>query len=301
MSARLDSGKKALILSLLAEGTAINAVCRVLKVGKNQVLDLILDAGAAAKQYHEMHVRNLTSKMVEADEVWSYIGQHERLLPTGYDKAVEGWQGDHWLFSATDADSKFVVAWAEGMERDEDTVTRLFDGVLRAVPGEFQLNTDGYNTFRRLMRSLPDRVHCAAEIKLFGPATEPSCTRKVTRLLGCTRQNIKGSPDMDRATTTHQERLHLTFRQQMRRFGRRTIGYSKKHEFHSASIALFIFIYNWCRKSESVVIKGKTPAMAMGLASKPFSLEFLVKLTDEYVKDRENQAFERAFKLKYGI
>lgn len=177
----------------------------------------------------------------------------------------------------------------------------LFSEVLERVPGKFQLSTDSFKVFRDFMKGMPERVDCGTELKHFGPSVDASSVRKVTKLVGCTRTLRKGRPDMDRVTTTHQERLHLTFRQQMRRFGRRTLGYSKKIEFHEATVNTFIFIFNWCRRSQSVAIKGKTSAMAAGLAEKPLSLNDLVRITDAYTKARTDAEFERLFAEKYNL
>jgi len=299
MSAPLSKEKKALVLAMLSEGTAINAVCRVLHVGVVQVLRLILDAGAAAREWHTEHVRNLTCEYIAADEVWSYIGEHEARLPKGNVKDKENWRGDCWLLSSSCSVSKLVIAWRSG-ERTEETVSHLFSDVLDCVPGRFQLTTDCFGTFIKLMRKLPERVSCATELKVFGGASDPGSFKKVNRLLGCERRPIKGTPEMSKATTAFQERLHLTFRQQMRRFGRRTIGYSKTYAHHTAAISLFIFIYNWCRRSEAKALNGQTPAMAAGLADKPFSLERLVEITEAYLKKQEAAKWEAAFAEKYN-
>lgn len=73
------------------------------------MLDLILNTGMAARAYYEEHAKGLTCKFVEADEIWSYIHKHERKVPVNYDGS-QGWRGDHWLFSASCSDTKFIVS-----------------------------------------------------------------------------------------------------------------------------------------------------------------------------------------------
>ena len=78
-------------------------------------------------------------------------------------------------------------------------------------------------------------------------------------------------------STSHIERFNLTVRMTLRRFTRLTNGHSKSLRHHVAMQALFIAWYNFCRKHET--LKGKTPAMASGLAEKAWSVTELLKRT----------------------
>ena len=47
----------------------------MLKVGipaYNTVVKLLIDAGKACAAYHDEHVRGLTSKRIQVDEIWSF-------------------------------------------------------------------------------------------------------------------------------------------------------------------------------------------------------------------------------------
>ena len=44
------------------------------------------------------------------------------------------------------------------------------------------------------------------------------------------RAAVVGSPDLESLTTSHIERAFLTTRQELKRFGRKTLGYSKSVE-----------------------------------------------------------------------
>ena len=58
-AARLFADKQALALAILSEGTPINAVCRMLKVGKHAVLRVIAETGAALEAYTAEHFKNV--------------------------------------------------------------------------------------------------------------------------------------------------------------------------------------------------------------------------------------------------
>jgi len=60
---------------------------------------------------------------------------------------------------------------------------------------------------------------------------------------------------------------------QMRRFTRLTNGHSKRWENHAAMIGLYFGWYNYCRVHSTIKT---TPAVAQGLADKPWSIEELL-------------------------
>src|SRR5439155_2545888 len=77
--------------------------------GKNTVIKLMIDAGKACAAYHDEHVRNLASKRIQVDEIWSFTYAKEKNVATA--KAAPEGAGDTWTWTAIDADSKFIIAW----------------------------------------------------------------------------------------------------------------------------------------------------------------------------------------------
>jgi len=47
---------------------------------KNAVLKLLKDIGEACDRYHNEHVRNLKSKRVQCDEIWSFVHAKDKNL-----------------------------------------------------------------------------------------------------------------------------------------------------------------------------------------------------------------------------
>ncbi len=73
----------------------------------------------------------------------------------------------------------------------------------------------------------------------------------------------------------------------MRRFTRLTNAYSKKVLFHAHAVSLFFMYYNFCRVHSSLMVKGangkrikRTPAMAAGVATFPWSVQQIATLLD---------------------
>src|SRR5437879_13326329 len=77
------------------------------------------------------------------------------------------------------------------------------------------------------------------------------------------------------------ERAFLTVRQELKRFERKGLGYSKSLEMHKLAVALHSGVYNFVRKHH---VLGTTPAVAAGLEEKPWSLEQVVEMTADYMR-----------------
>ena len=75
---KLSTEQRAKILHLLCEGNSVRSITRLLNVGKNTVLNLLIDAGKACDAYHDEHVRGLKSKRIQRDEVWSFVYAKQR-------------------------------------------------------------------------------------------------------------------------------------------------------------------------------------------------------------------------------
>jgi hypothetical protein len=84
---------------------------------------------------------------------------------------------------------------------------------------------------------------------------------------------ISGTPDEDRVSTPHVERANWTLRGHLRRFTRLSNGFSRKKANLRVALALYFTYYNFCRMHKSIRM---TPAMAAGIARKPWSLADLV-------------------------
>ena len=114
----------------------------------------------------------------------------------------------------------------------------------------------------------------------------------VRRLKTAERKAVVGSPDLGSLTTSHVERAFLTVRQELKRFQRKGLGYSKDLEMHKLAVALHFGVYNFVRKHSTLKT---TPAVAAGLEEKPWSLERAVEMTAEYCRREEDARFEETF------
>src|SRR5439155_6302902 len=99
-------------------------------------------------------------------------------------------------------------------------------------------------------------------------------------------------PDLGSLTTSHIERAFLTVRQELKRFQRKGLGYSKDLETHKRAVDLHFGVYNFVRVHKTLET---TPAVAAGVELERWSLERVVKMTADYMRRKEDAQFEAAF------
>jgi hypothetical protein len=58
------------------------------------------------------------------------------------------------------------------------------------------------------------------------------------------------------------------------------------------AVALHFSVYNFVRKHKTL---GTTPAVAAGVELEPWSLEQVVEMTANYLRNKEDAEFEKAF------
>jgi IS1 family transposase len=295
MNNRISKEKRALILSALAEGTAINAVCRMFKAGNHAVLRIIEETGEALGAYMSENFVALNCRRVEMDEQWQYVGKHGVRM-----EEKEEERGDFWLWAAIDADTKLVITHHVGW-RDRDTSRVFISDLASRVNEGVQLASDPFRTYAKHVREFfgnGDTYCYGQEAKTFAQEFNPSeagRTRKygIPKIAVAERSAVVGSPDLNTLTTAHIERAFLTVRQELSRFGRLTLAYSKSLKMHKAAIAMHFGIYNLVRKHKGV--EGLTPAQAAGIEDRKWTYEDVVELTDRHNRAKEDAAFEAAF------
>ena len=133
---RLSKEKQVYLLAALSEGTPINAVCRMFKVGIHAVLRVIDESGEALADYMDKNFRDLPCKRIEMDEQWQYVGKHGQRM-----EHKEKERGDFWLWAAIDPDTKLVFSHQIGT-RKNTTGTWFVQDVANRITGPVQIATD---------------------------------------------------------------------------------------------------------------------------------------------------------------
>jgi IS1 family transposase len=241
----------------------------------NTISKLLVDLGTACAAFHDQHVRNVTAKRIEADEVWTFCYARRDNVPKDL-RGTLGF-GDVWTWVGLDTDSKLVVSWTCG-RRDADTGYEFMHDLASRLANRVQLTTDGLHAYLVAVDSaFGTEIDYARLIKVYG--SDPNAERRYAPpvCLKSTTEIVSGDPDPRHISTSYIERQNLTMRMSMRRFTRLTNGHSKKLENHLHALAVHYVHYNFVRAQKG--LKG-TPAMAAGLANRVWSIEDVISLLD---------------------
>lgn len=270
---RLSLEKRTQIIGLLVEGNSLRATSRLAGVSINTVTKLLVDIGTACQKYHDEHVRNLSSKKVQCDEIWSFVYAKEKNLPE--DMRGKFGLGSVWTWTALDSDSKLMISWLVG-NRDAEYAYMFMQDVASRLKFRIQLTTDGFRPYLEAVeQTFGANIDYAQLIKLYGPSLEGETRYSPAQCNGASKNVVMGHPKKEDVSTSHVERQNLTMRMSMRRFTRLTNAFSKKIENHAHAIALHFMYYNFVRIHKTLRV---TPAMEAGITNKLWSLEDLALL-----------------------
>jgi IS1 family transposase len=263
------------ILTMLCEGSSMRSISRVCDVSINTVTKLLIDAGKTCADFHDNAVRNVTSKRIQCDEIWSFSYAKAKNVSSA--KAAPEGAGDVWTWTALDADSKLIVSWHVG-DRTQYTGISFMADLRARLANKVQLTTDGHKAYLSAVDAIDFDADYAMLSKIFASDTQTQHSRySPPVVVGTSTEVIRGNPDPVHISTSFVERQNLTMRMQMRRFTRLTNAFSKKFENHCHALALYFFWYNWTRQHKAHRL---SPAMAAGLTDKLLSMSDLAEMVD---------------------
>ena len=257
----------------------MRGTARATGMSYNAVARMLISVGKVAIEFHDEHVRNVKAEYIQCDEMWSYVYARQEHLP-GIKEPLDA-AGDVWTWLAIERDSKLLISWVIG-DRGQLYSDEFMQDLASRVYGRVKLSTDGHASYPYSINSAfadhdHDYVRMVRERDEGGRRSNQTTKERYKRLRPGEDDSLEGF------TQSHIERLNLTARQSMRRYMRKTTGFSKKLENHIYHTAIYAVWYNWVRPHMTLVEKigvPTTPAMAAGLATRPFRLKDLIALTD---------------------
>ena len=272
---KLSVAKRVQILSMLCEGSSLRSISRIADVSINTVSGLLVEAGKACAEHHDLAVRNVPSKRIQADEIWSFCYAKQKNVASA--KAAPEEAGDVWTWTALDADSKLIVSYLIG-GRDAGYAHEFMQDVASRLANRVQLTTDGHRAYLDAVEgAFGADVDYAQLVKLYGDAPGPAGRYSPAACTGIKKYRVEGNPDKKHVSTSYVERQNLTMRMSMRRFTRLTNAFSKKAENHAHMVALYTTWYNFIRQHKTLRC---SPAMAAGVSKILWSMEDVVALID---------------------
>ena len=281
---KLSISTRAAVLRCLIEGNSIRSTCRITGAAKDTVTKLPVAAGEACAAYQRKTLRNLPCKVLQLDEVWSFVGCKEKSKST----AMNQHPGDVWLWTSICAETKLIPAWRVG-DRSARTAMDFCADLSTRFTGTLQISSDGHPAYKMAVGANfdLDRTHFAQLIKIYGKDDRGNDV-----CVGSWKEPVFGTPDIDLVSTSYVERSNLTLRMTNRRYTRLTNAFSKKLENHGHMVALGLMSYNFCTKHGTLKT---SPAVAAGVAGHIWKLEEVILMIDEYFVNKTNAVFEAAF------
>lgn len=272
----MDAGL--LAIRLICEGNSVRSTARITGLHHRTILQLLIAAGERCQDLLSAVIQNVPATDVQCDEIWTYVFKKRAHRRGNEENFIE--IGDAWIFVAIDRETKLVLTHELG-KRTVRSATWFMRKLARATDPtqKFQLTTDGLPAYASAVGDVlghqGERVDYAQLIKIYAfDVPEEARRYSPPRLAEAIPTPVYGDPDEKKICTSHIERQNLTMRMCMRRLTRLTNAFSKKWSNLDAALALHFAYYNFCRGH--LTLKGATPAMAAGIADRPWTLAELL-------------------------
>lgn len=242
-----------------------------------------------APNYMDVNIRDLKSKRIECDEIWSFCYAKQKNVATA--KAAPDGAGDVWTWTAIDSDSKLMVSYLVGT-RDAECALAFMDDLSGRLANRVQLTTDGHKAYLiAVEEAFGADVDYAQLVKMYGTAPENLKGKySPAECTGIKKTPITGTPVKSLVSTSYVERTNLTIRMQNRRFTRLTNAFSKKLDNHIHAFSLFAMHYNYCKIHKTLRV---TPAMEAGLTDHVWTHEEIIGILKEKEQPKKRGAYKK--------
>ncbi|MDX6530555.1 MAG: hypothetical protein QOH41_2845 [Blastocatellia bacterium] len=269
----LGRDKQIAVTAALAEGNSIRSIERMTGIHRDTIMRLGLKIGQGCAALLDRKMRDLSCKRIQVDEIWSYVGKHDRFIQPEDDAQL----GSVWTFCAIDSDTKIVPSYKIG-KRDGATANAFMSDLASRLRNRIELSSDGLAAYYDAVElAFGADVDYSQVVKSYASndgAYSPERKYKAPDFVSLSKYVVSGDPDLSRANTSHVERLNATTRLHMKRMNRLTLAFSKKLENFEAAVALHFASYNFVRRHASLRM---TPAMAAGITRDFWSYGELVE------------------------
>jgi IS1 family transposase len=270
---RLKKEDRVRVVKALVEGNSLRATARLTGIARMTVEKLLRDLSAACMHFQDEHLRNLTCKRIQCDEIWSFVYAKQKNVPS--DMQGQFGYGDVWTWVAIDADTTLAVSWLVG-DRGATEAFALMDDLASRLAHRVQLTTDGHRVYLDAVESaFGTGIDYSMLVKIYGEDRDKKAKYSPAECVSCRTVSVTGNPNPRHVSSSVVERQNLTMRMSMRRFTRLTNAFSNKVENHVQSVALHFMYYNFVRIHQAVRV---TPAMAAGVANRLWEIEDIIAL-----------------------
>ena len=272
---RLSDEQRSAVISALVEGASIRSTERMTGVHRDTITRLLLSVGDACGRLLNERIRNIFTRRVQVDEIWTFVFKKQAHLDR-YDDHHE-LKGDQYVFVAMDADSKLAITHYVG-KRDATGAYYLLADLGNRLSSRIQLTTDAFRPYINAVEAVFGcEIDYGQVVKVYGEnGTDNGAPSWYgpAHVLSAVPTPIVGDPDRRHISTSFIERQNLTMRMQIRRFTRLTNAFSKKLANLKAHVAMHFAWYNFARVHSTLRV---TPAMEAGLTDHPWTLGEIIE------------------------
>ena len=128
------------VVNALVEGNSIRATARMVGVEHKTVMRVLLRVGDRCGQILNERMRRLPCKIVQMDEIWTFVAKKEKRV-TSLDDATQ--VGDQYVFVAMDSESKVIPSFFVG-KRNAASTWHFVQDLKDRLATRVQLTTDGF-------------------------------------------------------------------------------------------------------------------------------------------------------------
>jgi len=266
----LKAEKKLAVIAAMVEGNSIRSTERMTGVHRDTIMRLVVQTGDHCGRLLNERMRRLPCRIVQADEIWTYVGKKEKHVGYGDNPEVVG---DQYVFVAMDSETKLIPCFRVG-KRNAANAWYFVQDLQARLTNRVQLTTDGFRPYKDAVEdAFGANVDYAMLVKMYSESGQADTRYSPGEIVDARPIPITGNPNPRLISTSHIERQNLTIRMQLRRFTRLTNAFSKKLENLKAALSLHFAWYNFCRVHSSLRV---TPAMACELANHIWQLRELL-------------------------
>lgn len=276
MSNTLKTEAKAQVVSMLCEGNSIRSIERITGIHRDTVMRLGVRVGQACAKIQDEKMRGLSSKQIEVDEIWGFIGAKKK------NARAAGAYGDVWTFIALDADTKLIPSFIVG-KRDAYHAKAFMADLASRIDNRVQVSSDSLAAYADAVeRGFGTEVDYGQISKTYSLSVINNAPANVryspAEVISVEKTVVSGMPDVNRISTSHVEKQNHTLRMHCRRLTRLTNAFSKKFENFEAAVALNFAYYNFVKTHGAIRM---TPAQAAGVEQSAWTVAELVERCGE--------------------
>lgn len=142
-------------------------------------------------EFQDKTLRNLSCKLIQCDEIWSFVGSKEK--NTRPERKREGW-GGVWTWVAIDAETKLVPSFMVG-SRGAGTAHSFMQDLASRLKSRIQRTIDGHRVYLEAVENaFGSQIGYAMLVKNYGADRDESEARySLAESIGCRVIPITGT------------------------------------------------------------------------------------------------------------